>query len=64
MPITVKCPFYICDRDKKISCEAGRQRWPDMQAKRVYLRDYCAGDWQDCSLARAMQSYYERTENR
>lgn len=62
MPITVRCPFYLRDRDNKITCEAGRQRWPDMQAKRTYLRDYCAGDWEHCTVARILQEYYERTD--
>lgn len=60
MPITIQCPFYRADRDLRITCEVGRQRWPDMQAKRIYLREYCAGDWRRCSLAQAMQKYYDR----
>ena len=64
MPITVQCPYYLRDRDTKISCEAGRAKLPDMRAKREYLRDYCARDWQACPFARAMSKYYERAEGK
>lgn len=62
MPITVLCPFYIRDRDIRINCEALHAKLPDMQAKREYLRDYCARDWQACTFARTMSAYYDRAE--
>lgn len=60
---TWSCPFFVWDERLAIHCECGRPRFPDIETATDYTTQYCAGDqgWKDCTLARNMMRYYERT---
>lgn len=63
MPKTIYCPFWGWDESKVIHCECGKLDFPDRRAKHDY-EETCCGDqqaWRQCSLAVALQKYYERT---
>lgn len=63
MPIAVKCPYYKSDRDNRISCEGANVKLPDMRSKRMQIKNYCAGDWKTCTIARTMEDYYDRIDS-
>ena len=60
------CPFFTVTQDTKlrILCEGGRIQTPAPEALDEYSQRYCAGGWEDCSLAQLMLRYYVRQEER
>lgn len=47
-----------------MSCECCRMTFPDDEAKRDYVERYCASldGWEQCSIARNLLKFYERTD--
>ena len=62
---TWSCPFFVWDERLAVHCEGGRPRFPDYEAADKYTGDYCAGGqgWKDCTLAKNLMAYYQRTED-
>lgn len=64
MPIVIQCPFYKRDSYLKLYCEGCSMKFPDMEARTQYIREFCANhlNWSKCTVARSMQNYYDRKE--
>lgn len=64
MPRTYVCPFFMWERGKALRCERCRMDFPDDDAKREYILRYCASleGWKNCSIAKALLTFYERTD--
>ncbi len=62
MPRTYECPFWKWEKGLSFYCEGGRVHLPDITAKWDYIRAYCGHHpgWQTCTLARALEGYYDR----
>lgn len=60
------CPFYTWSERLGVHCEGGRLRFPDKDAADEYANRYCAENsgWKNCTVARALLRYYERTEEK
>lgn len=65
MPLTYKCPFYMWDRRKEIRCECCKVDFHDGTGKQKYADRYCTdlNGWRDCTIAKSLLDYYERTED-
>ena len=48
-----QCPYFKWDGPMMLSCEAGKPAFPSRDAANEYMNEYCAGCWEQCSLARA-----------
>ncbi|MCD7927348.1 MAG: hypothetical protein LUF80_00560 [Oscillospiraceae bacterium] len=58
-----RCPFYLWSDRLEVHCEGKcRIGFGDGQEAREYLREYCAGEWERCTVARSKLQYYERQE--
>lgn len=56
-----RCPFYGRDYKDYLNCEGAQLR----MRKRVldrYTKHYCAGAWEQCSIARRLVEEYEAKE--
>jgi len=60
----VHCPFYKKNKGMKTYCEGGAVNHPDKIARREYMAQFCAdlNNWHRCSIAEAMEKYYERED--
>lgn len=61
---TFACPFFKWDERLCVHCEGGRPTFPDRAAATEYIDRYCAdvNGWRDCSIAKTLLRYYERTD--
>lgn len=60
---TFICPFYVRDHRDKMRCEGGTVRLADLRSTLRYMNSYCASyDWERCTLARALEEFYEGRE--
>ena len=59
---TYCCPFYRWEEALSVHCEGGCVRFPDKETRNDYLDQYCSANpcWEHCSIAAALQGYYER----
>ena len=59
------CPFYRSDRRRGelfiVSCEGGLVRLPGRRAFNAYADRICCADWRSCTIAGALEEYYDRT---
>ena len=64
MPMIIQCPFYKRDSYLKLGCECATIKFPDMEARTQYMRQYCGNhiNWPKCSIAHCMQNYYDRED--
>lgn len=67
---TFTCPFYSSSerrkRDKRrvVHCECGsRVVFPDRRAFEEYTDRRCAGEWEQCSIAKLLTKYYEERDD-
>lgn len=57
------CPFYKHREKLTMRCEGGELRFHDGKATSEYVARYCAAEqWQKCSIAAALERYYERMD--
>lgn len=56
------CPFFGWDERAAVHCEAGVIRLRDQRSINVYAANFCGGDWESCTLARALLAAYERED--
>ena len=61
---TFCCPFFRWDERLRVHGECGRLTMPDRDATVAFQERYCASQqgWQDCSAAKVLLHYYDRTE--
>ena len=61
---TFSCPFYQWEEPLGVHCEGGCVRFPDKKTRTEFLDQYCSANpaWEKCSIASALQKYYERME--
>ena len=71
MPIRIECPFLITDSLSKhgtthISWEFASMCFPNKDECDIYIKRYCASlhGWKDCTIAKATEDYYERTDTK
>ena len=59
------CPFFRWDEREQIHCEGGVVSFPDRESCAGYAGKYCGSvqGWKDCTIAKSMADYYERTES-
>lgn len=63
MGTTWVCPYHYRHYKDHIICEDGRIELPSIEAAKDYMRSYCGSyNWEHCSLARALNKYYEEKE--
>jgi len=64
MATIIRCPFFKKLKGMKSYCEGGSVAHPDKRARREYISRYCAdvNCWHNCTIAAAMEEYYERNE--
>ena len=61
--VCLSLPVYVMDSRRKVCCEGGCLiMFGDDQEAKDYLRAYCAGEWERCTVARSKLQYYERQE--
>lgn len=54
------CPYYVRDYRNRMSCEGGVVQIADAPATVRYMDRYCASyDWERCTLAQALNDFYE-----
>ncbi len=63
--ITTICPYYhsesqTVDGTSRVNCEGGHIRFLDKDSRRCYMYEYCATNWQACTVAQMMNDYYAR----
>ena len=54
-----RCPYFGWDGPDFLRCECGRPAFQDKAAANIYMIEYCAGNWEGCSLAKAHAEYEE-----
>lgn len=54
-----RCPYFRWDAEHAVHCEGGRVAMPSRTFANQYMTAFCAGDWKQCSVARALDKYYE-----
>ena len=64
MPIVMQCPFFKKNDSLKLHCEGGIISFPDKEARRDYVVNYCANElyWHKCTICRNLENYYERKD--
>lgn len=57
------CPYYEHREKLSLRCEGGELHFHDGEATSDYVRRHCSAmRWSSCSLAAALNRYYERME--
>lgn len=58
------CPYWKWDGVRTIHCEGGSLQFPTRECADAYMLAYCGAnpEWQRCSVARALNEYYEKIE--
>lgn len=55
------CPYFKWDKPKEVGCEGKTVlRFPDALTCNKHLKAYCAGQWKQCTYAKALNEFYER----
>ena len=62
MPRYTKCPFYIDESRRTISCEDVARLFDSRKDKCEYMDKYCDEAWQECEHAIAITQAYDRLE--
>lgn len=62
MPRYTKCPFYIDESRRTISCEDVARLFDTRQEKCEYMDKYCDEAWQECEYAIAITQAYDKLE--
>lgn len=58
------CPFFQRTCKDAILCEnKTRLNFKDAKGASDYYKNYCCGEWKTCSVAKALNDYYERNGN-
>lgn len=58
------CPYFKWDGLTEVNGECGKVKLPDKDTAVAFMKTHCAGRWERCSLARAINEYYDRrTDN-
>lgn len=56
-----KCPFYSRDYREYLNCEGAQLRLAKSPLD-DYTKQFCAGEWEDCTIAQTLLKSYEREE--
>jgi hypothetical protein len=62
MPRYTKCPFYIDESRRTISCEDVARLFDSRKDKCEYMDKYCDEAWQECEYAIAITQAYDKLE--
>lgn len=57
------CPFFRWDAVDEVHCEGGRVCMPTKQHAEEYMDKFCCDAWETCSIAAALNRFYEEDEN-
>lgn len=62
MPLTIQCPFWKRETEKKSICEGCSLRFAGEEERQAYLKQYCAHEqgWRSCSVAMNLEQSYEK----
>lgn len=66
MPAVMHCPFYMYEKNGKLSCEGASLKFPDKDARSEYVLKYCTNSygWRKCPIAHYMENYYFRKDEK
>lgn len=57
------CPYYKRHERLKVEGDCGSVQFKDVSQAREYVSSFCASHgWQDCTLAKSMNGYFERMD--
>lgn len=61
MPLTMHCPFWKRETEKKSICEGCTLRFASEEERQAYYLKYCANEagWNNCTVARSLDISYE-----
>ena len=61
-----QCPYFSSLKKRELQCEMAELNFPDEAAMRGFLQKFCSHHpgWRQCAIAKAMNEYYERRDNR
>lgn len=61
MPILISCPYYRYEQKLKTKCEFCEIKFPNSEARRRYIKEYCASQlgYKKCTLAKMSEEFYE-----
>lgn len=55
------CPFFVKAFKGHICCEGGTKiNFNDGKGQGDYYKHFCCGAWKECSVAKAINDFYER----
>ena len=58
------CPYYKRHEKLKVEGDCGTVLFKDVEQTREYVSSFCASHgWQDCTIAKSMNGYFERLED-
>ncbi len=64
--VNVKCPFYITDDSKSITCEGfktgcdTRNRFKNKNNKDVHMEEHCQKDYKKCGIYKLASEKYKK----
>ena len=58
----IKCPFYKSNGKTSVGCSVGKLNFPDKISNKKVLLNYCAKDWENCPISKALNDYEDRLE--
>lgn len=59
-----KCPYFGWDGQDFLKCECGRPMFYDRTAANDYMNKFCAGSWEECTLAKERAEYEVKKDER
>lgn len=64
MKAIIQCPFYKREDALSLFCEGGDFKFHDYKARKEYIQNFCEDikDWHKCTIACALENYYERKD--
>lgn len=62
MPLTIQCPYWKRETEKKSICEGCTLRFAGEKERKAYMGKYCANihGWKTCSIAMNLEQSYEQ----
>lgn len=56
------CPYFLGEKRKSITCEDIYRGFNSIEAKNVWMDNYCCKDWEDCLHARRLTDAYRKLD--
>lgn len=56
------CPYFLGEKRKSITCEDVYRGFSSVEAKSVWMDNYCCKDWENCLYARRLTEAYKRLD--